>query len=252
MNTFSEEKLQNMDINNSQLVATNEQYVSFITNDIGETIVVPSSEEDYLKYLASPTTHANPNSGSKSWMKIYIIIIDDGSTMRLSATFDWLTQPTILFKTYDLLSIKWDNGSYIPNSAEGFYSYQSYMTGKQHTVSLSGFAQSEENFKQVNVCKLMNDSNVELSPFFHMMVRIQKNSGLNNETASAYYGHQDRAISVHPVAALGSAVSFAAALKAKGGSIYSMVICGAALTVLGSFSVDEYYEEFSVKAYYEY
>lgn len=253
MDTLSEEKVRSMDINDSQVVSTQESYVNFITDEFGETTAIPSTEEDYLNYLSSPAANSeieNPATNSNSWMKIYLIIIDNGdNTLNISSTYTWLIQPRVVFNQYDMLSLCWENGSYIPGTAEGFYSYNTVSSGHfSEDLPASDFEQPSDNPKSINYFHPMNDSGVRRNEFFHMMVTIRKNTGAGLEHAWSFYGHQEKTIDWN---------NFLNGIAGIAGAIYipnPYVKAIAAIAGVNSLSgsVNSYYDLHNAEAIYYY
>ena len=66
MDTLSEEKVRNLDVDDEQVVSAQEAYVNFVTDESGETTAIPSTEEDYLNYISSPAAIDNPSTQSNS------------------------------------------------------------------------------------------------------------------------------------------------------------------------------------------
>lgn len=243
VDTLNEEKVRSMDIDDNQVVSVNEEYVNFVTDENGETTVIPSTEEDYLAYAASPAPQDNPFSDDNGWMKIYLIIIDNGSTLDISSTYTWLIQPRVTYGQHDMLTIAWENGSYVRGSAEGFYSYN--VNGiSYHTEDLSGFTQPDDNRRSINHAHPMNDSGARRNEFFHMMVTIEKNTGLSKEYASSSYSQQYKGIDLG--ALLGGAGSIAGAffIPEVGGK--ALCIAFAASSILASTEI--YYDTYTIEA----
>lgn len=246
VDTLSEEKVRAMDVDEEQVVSVQEEYVNFITYEDGETVAIPSSENEYQNYISSPAMIANPNTLSNSWMRIYIIIIDYGSTMNISSTYTWLIPPRVIFNEYDLLKIYWENGTYIPGSAEGFYSYSTAFSGPT-SEDITDFTQNPDNPKEITHAHPMNDSGARQNEFFHMMVSIYKDYGAGAEHAWSMYCHQQRSINwinfLGGTALIGSAFTVSFPLN--------VLNFGAGVAAL-SGSAEDYYETHFADAYYTY
>ena len=209
VDTLDEERVRSMDVDYSQVVSANEVYVNFVTDENGESTTYYKTEEDYLEYISTPVTMSNSSTVTNSWMRVYIIIIDDGgTTLDISSTYTWLIQPNVLYNQYDMLTISWENGVYIPGSATGFYSYKAL--GTTHSVNLSGFVNPADSPKSVNYTFLVNDSGARTNEFYHMMVTVQKDYGVNSEHAWAQYSRQIRTVAWS--GAIGAGISLAYAL----------------------------------------
>ena len=139
VDTLSEEKVRGMDVDESQVISAQEQYIHYVVDDEGNSTVIPSTEEEYLEYAALPVTCSNPKTEDNGWMKIYLIIINNGATLDISSTYTWLIQPRVTYGQHDMLTIAWENGSYVRGSAEGFYSYQTDFAGN-HSEDLNCFS----------------------------------------------------------------------------------------------------------------
>lgn len=253
MDTLSEEKVRSMDISDDQVVSSQETYVNFITDESGETIAIPSTEEDYLNDILSPVPNeeiGNPETESNSWMKIYLIIIDNGNnTLNISSTYTWLTQPRVVFNQYDMLSLCWENGSYIPGTAEGFYSYNTVSMGHfSEDLSSSGFEQPSENPKSINYFHPMNDSGARRNEFFHMMVTLRKDTGAGLEHAWSYYGHQEKTINWG--AFLGGVAGIAGAIYIPNPYVQALSLAAGIVGLSGG--INSYYDLHNSEAIYYY
>lgn len=206
VDSLDEEKVRGLHIDESQVISAEEQYIHFSTDEDGNTTVTEETEQDYIDYVSTPSTVANPvtETHDDGWMRIYLIIINNGSTLDISSTYTWLVQPRVTYGQQDLLTLKWENGSYVPNSAEGFYSYNiNGITYHSEDLLSSGFKRPTEDLKSINYAHPMNDSGARYNEFFHMMVTIEKNTGLSQETALSAYGHQYKTLNFN----LGTAFS---------------------------------------------
>ena len=136
VDTLSEEKVRGMDVDESQVISAQEPYIHYVVDDEGNSTAIPSTEEEYLEYATLPVTRSNPKTEDNGWMKIYLIIINNGATLDISSTYTWLIQPRVTYGQHDMLTIAWENGSYVRGSAEGFYSYQTDFAGN-HSEDLN-------------------------------------------------------------------------------------------------------------------
>lgn len=242
--TLSEEKIREMDVSPEQVVSTEESYVQYVFDADGNSMAILSSEKEYLDFVSSPSTQANPETDSNGWMKIYLIIVDNGDTLDISSTYTWLIQPRVTYGQHDILTIAWENGSYIRGSAEGFYSYNTDFVGS-HSEDLdpNGFVQPEDNRHSINYAHPMNDSGARKNEFFHMMVTIEKNTGLSMEYASSSYSQQFKTFNLAGL--LGGAAGVAGALfiPEVGGKILSASLAASSIIA----SIEDSYETFTVE-----
>ena len=193
VDTLSEEKVYRMDVNENQVVSATTEYVQFITDDSGETAVFSYTEPEYQNYMAQNSVRTNPGYGGDEdeiWMRIYVVIIDDGDNMRISSTYDWLSEPDAYWDRYDYLVLRWENGTYREDTVEGFYSYK--INGiSQEPVELTDFETDDSNNKKQAVAAVEIDgTGHEEDPFMHMMVEIRKNVGARAERVWSIYAHQ--------------------------------------------------------------
>lgn len=231
VDTLDEERVRGMDADYSQVVSASEVYVNFVTDENGETTTYYRTEEDYLEYISAPMPMSNSSTVTNSWMRVYIIIIDNGgNTLDISSTYTWMIQPTVLYNQYDMLTISWENGVYVPGSATGFYSYKA--NGLNHSVDLTGFVNPSEAPKSVNYTFLVNDSGARTNEFYHMMVTVRKDYGVRSEHAWAQYSRQTRSISW--TAAVAAGVSIASAMSVSDPVSGSISITAALVVLLGS------------------
>lgn len=245
VNTLDEAKVRRMDVDDSQVVSAKEEYANFVTDENGDTTVIPSTEEDYLDYINKPATRSNPTTDDNGWMKIYLIIIDNGSTLNISSTYTWLIQPRVTYGQHDLLNITWENGSYIRGSAKGFYSYN--VNGiTYHSEDLSGFTQSSDNPRSITHAHPMNGSGARRNEFFHMMVTVEKNTGLSREYASSTYGQQYKALNLNLSSLLGGASGIAGAFYISNPYAKAFAVAAAVGSILSNLKT--YYDTFSVVA----
>lgn len=191
----------------NHVISTEEQFFRFTVDEDGNSSISRESEQAFLDYVSSPSVMDNPvtDTNKDKWMKIYLIIIDKGDTLEISSTYTWLVQAQATAGQHDLLMLKWENGSYVPNSANGFYSYS--LNGRTYSENLlsSGFKRPNDDLKSINYAHPMNDSGVRQNEFFHMKVTIEKNTGLSLETARSAYGRQYQTLGLNLGTALASA-----------------------------------------------
>lgn len=250
MDTLSEEKVRNLDVADEQVVSSQEVYVNFVTDGSGETTAIPSTEEDYLNYISSPAAIDNPSTQSNSWMKIYLIIIDNrDNTLNISSTYTWLIQPRVVYNQYDMLNLCWENGSYISGTAQGFYSYNTTFMGHvSEDFTSSDFEQPSENPKSINHFHPMNDSGARENEFFHMMVTLRKNTGAGMEHAWSYYGHQEK--SINWTGLLGGAASIGGAIYIPNPYVKALSLAAGIAALSGG--INTYYDLFNSEADYYY
>lgn len=62
VDTLSEEKVRGMDVDESQVISAQEQYIHYVVDDEGNSTAIPSTEEEYLEYAALPVTCSNPKT----------------------------------------------------------------------------------------------------------------------------------------------------------------------------------------------
>lgn len=222
----------NADVAPDATIFSSESYVRFEANDQGESKAIPCTEQQYLEYLSTPVLHANPGTVDVGWMKVYLIIIDDKSgNIDISSTYTWLQQPRVIADQYDVITMWWENGSYL--EGEGFYSYQ--LNGKyiDEDILDSDLVLDYKTFKSINYAHKMNDSGARKNEFFHIKITLDKNTGLGIERASTIYAHQEAKVNwkqalgdnltAQTIAASfcleGTAISFITALYAVFGNI---------------------------------
>lgn len=251
VDTLSETKIRNLytTIAENQVVSSEEQFFHFTVDEDGNSSVSQESEQAFLDYASSPVA-MDDNPVTKvhedGWMKIYLIIIDKGDTLDISTTYTWLIQPRVTYGQQDLLTLKWENGSYIPNSANGFYSYNiNGITNHSEDLLSSGFKRPSEDLKSINYAHPMNDSGARRNEFFHMMVTIEKNTGLSRETAHSAYGHQYKTLNFNLGTALGAAGGVASCFFLPP-PYNAICMTAAAAGILGQTTV--VYDTFAVEA----
>lgn len=245
VDTLSEEKVRGMDVDENQVISAQEQYIHYVVDDEGNSTAIPSTEEEYLEYAALPVTCSNPKTEDNGWMKIYLIIINNGATLDISSTYTWLIQPRVTYGQHDMLTIAWENGSYVRGSAEGFYSYQTDFAGNHsEDLNSSYFKQPTDNPKSINYAHPMNDSGARKNEFFHMMVTIEKNTGLSREYASSSYSQQYKSFNLAGL--LGGASGIVGAFYIPSVGAKALCIALAASSILAG--TDVCYETYTIKA----
>lgn len=144
-----------------------------------------------------------------------------------------------------MLTIAWENGSYVRGSAEGFYSYQTDFAGNHsEDLNSSYFKQPTDNPKSINYAHPMNDSGARKNEFFHMMVTIEKNTGLSREYASSSYSQQYKSFNLAGL--LGGASGIVGAFYIPSVGAKALCIALAASSILAG--TDVCYETYTIKA----
>lgn len=246
MDTLDEAYIRDLDVDYGQVLSTKEEYVKFTVDEQGETTAIFASESEYLHDINKPSPNGLvSDTDENSWMRIYLVVIDQGSNIDISSTYTWLTLPRITARAYDLLSIRFENGTYEPNSASGFYSYK--FNGATTRKNLTGFKAASNTWKQINCAFQLNDGAASTNHFAQMKVTLIKNTGAGAERAMSTYGHQEKAINW--TSALGGAVTVGgvAAAFTEITTLGSLTFISGIASILGSAS--NYYDAFSLEVF---
>lgn len=118
INTLSENQLDSLldSLNSAKSINIEESYIKITYDANGQSQYKKSSLEEFLYEKQLKSTDQN------GWMKIHTTIIDkDLRTAQVSSAFTWLVSPAI--RLTDVIGLSITQGTFIQNSADGFYTY---------------------------------------------------------------------------------------------------------------------------------
>lgn len=188
LNTLSENKIQSLldSLNSAQSIKTEESYIKIVYDENGQSYFQESSEQEYLYEKQIRATDQN------GWMKIHTTIIDrDYRTAEVSSAFTWLVRPKI--RLTDVIGLSVTQGTFIQNSADGFYSYVTSQ-GAFTEDFWGGFDYQGHGITK-NVALARPDYPVN-SDFMFIRGRIYKEG--NSEGLNGAYGHKRISLSFNP------------------------------------------------------
>ena len=186
------QKVWDMEVDDEQIVSTEEVYIQYVVDEKGNATATKTTKAAYQAYISTPQLAANPVTETTSWMRIYLTIINNGSTYDLATTYTWLTTPAFLFNEHNILSTVWDYGNYI--TADGFYSYDSHasQSGIEY-FNENDFVQPYGNPRSVNYVHVMEDIASRYGHVFHTNVTISRDySASYNRAMSTYTRERNR------------------------------------------------------------
>lgn len=172
-------------VNHNNVLASNDTYFKIISNENGADIIQKASYQEYLN------NHEMRDTDENSWMRVHTTIIDKGTYAQVSAAYTWLTSPA--FRMKDVIGLSITQGTFIDNSADGFYTYTTAQ-GSFSTDFTSGFDYQGHGIVR-NVILAKPDYPVK-SDFLFMRANIYKEG--SSEGLNGAYGHQRASVSVNP------------------------------------------------------
>lgn len=116
--SLSEERFYSLanDIENKKLLSAEDKYLKIITDSNGNSIATESSYEEYLAEQNSRIGNTTQNS----WMKLTTTIVESGNGRgEASVAARWLNDP--IAKSYDVLGLTLNNGTFCHGTENGFY-----------------------------------------------------------------------------------------------------------------------------------
>lgn len=248
LDTLDESYIRDLDVDYSQVLSTQEQYVKFSVDKVGKVIATPASKTECLNDINKPSTYGLiSDEAENAWIRIYVVMIDQGNFIDISSTYDWITTPQVRAGAYDLLSIRFENGTYVPNSASGFYSYNYNGTTKRS--NLTGFEPASNSWKQMNCAFKLNDGVLAKEHFAQMKVTIIKNVGAKAERAMSIYGHQEKNIDWTSVLGGAATIGDVAASFTEVTTSGALLFVSGVASILGSAS--NYYNSFKLEIFAE-
>lgn len=173
------------DLGQGTVVSSNDTYIKISYNELGDSI---AQEVTYQEYVVSTRLR---DTDQNSWMKVHTTIIDKGSYAQVSAAYTWLTRPA--FRMRDVIGLSITQGTFIDNSADGFYTY-STSQGTFDTNFTSGFDYQGHGIVR-NVTLAKPDYPTK-SDFMFIRANIYKEGA--SEGLNGTYGHQRASISIAP------------------------------------------------------
>ena len=191
LNTRPAEEIDELFDGIANIESVETSYYEYVYDNEGIPTSYLRTEQDYLNYaeaLNDPNANQLNESGTSptSWMSITLVTQNTGNwNCQITASFHWLIQPAILYNSMDMISLSWENGYYIQNSASGYSS--SYYSGGQHT---SGLNVVTPDSHVVTCLEEMNNYDVRSNIFFYLTAQIRKVYSKGNERIYAVYGHQ--------------------------------------------------------------
>ena len=245
---MDEADIRNIDVPTPQAVNQSEEYIKFTTDKEGVTTSEVSSEREYQLFQINPIDESN--SETTSWMKITATIVDDGDTLSLSARYVWLTQPYVVYRTYDQMSINYENGT-DGNYTYGYHWYT--LNGKRDSEKMTDY---DDSGKFVLYTQRMNDSGMYKDEYFSVFVRINKDYGAGMERVHAIYAHQYAQIDWSDVltevgfSLVSSLFDIDDGSKSRASYTPYIIFTDTLAAILGN--VDRYYEQFAAEVEIEY
>ena len=251
LQTRKQEEVTELFVDIPNIISVNKKYYEII-EDNGESIAIEKTEDDYRQFMetkddeANFSNRSNPNNGTNQWMYMYIIINEiDRWTYKISANWQWLYIPSFAIGSRDLLSLEWEDGYYIKNSADGFWSYSS--NGTNSSGDLYGFS-APSGEKSITHLHEMTNMDGKSNVFFHMSAKIRKNLMLSCEDkqagrtwcierAYATYGHQINTIDwISAISIVGGVEALGSMFIVNPGSVTVIALVSAFVGIVSGLS----------------
>lgn len=207
LETLDQPMLQSLinDMTNYDVVSSESKYIKIITNNKTETSrTIEGSYEQYISEIMSPIPFISDTDESSGWLRIHTTVIDKNNTTgQASCAFTWLTPPSP--RQTDVMGLALTQGTFVHNSANGFYTHTS--PNKDRTINYSSRSFDQEGHS-IN-CKVkleLSDYLSEANDFMFLRSDFYKEG--NSEGVNGVYGHKKWGLSINPSFSLSRAGVF--------------------------------------------